>query len=174
MDAILNRKTMHRPLTARRGRALTLTLLIALGVLAATTAMASVYKWADAQGRIHYTDRPPPPDGKLLSVDAGTERPAPYGRPAAASTAAAPPRDPANPSTAAGAARLRQTVDADVAGVRAEQCKQAQDRYQNYIHSRRLYKEGPNKERIYLSDSELETERLNAKRDADDACAEPK
>ena len=74
---------------------------------------------------------------------------------------------------AVGPARKRSrasTVANDIASTRTEQCKAAQDRYQNYVRSRRLYKEGPNKERMYLTDAELETERVNAKREADDVC----
>jgi hypothetical protein len=143
--------------------------LIALGTLA-TSADAAVYKWVDPQGRVHYSDRPPPPEGKLLSVDMseharGEQRPAP-------STAAAAPSGTSSSAAAPGASKgLKQAVDADVASAREERCKAAQDRYQMYIKSRRLYKEGPNKERIYLSDSELETERVNAKREADESCA---
>ena len=65
---------------------------------------------------------------------------------------------------------MRQTIENDVANAHAEQCKAAQDRYTMYVNSRHLYREGPNKERIYLTDAELETERLNAKREADERC----
>jgi hypothetical protein len=153
---------------------------VATAVLAcsfmATPAGAAVYKWVDPQGRIHYSDRPPPPEGKLLSIDtsyehfrSGSER---ASTPPAANRAATPgtPSSAAPPLGGNAEAQLKQTVANDVASTRSEQCKQAQDRYANYVRSRRLYKEGPNKERVYLTDAELETERLNAKRDADDAC----
>lgn len=164
-----------RSLLARR--ALAVAAMIALGSLALPAA-AAVYKWVDPQGRIHYSDRPPPPEGKLLSVDmsaqhARGDRPPEAARPAAQATTAGsvPPAPPLGPAaTPEAAARLKQTVDSDVSTAQAEQCKQAQERYQSYVHSRRLYKEGPNKERIYLSDQELETERLQAKHDADEAC----
>jgi hypothetical protein len=157
-------------------RALALAAVVMLGSLALPAA-AAVYKWVDPQGRIHYSDRPPPPEGKLLSVDTSlqhshadrapeTSRPAPPA-PAGASVPS-PATGPA--ATPEAAARLKQTVDSDVAAAQAEQCKQAQERYQNYVHSRRVYKEGPNKERIYLSDQELETERLQAKHDVDELC----
>lgn len=139
----------------------------------ATPAGAAVYKWVDPQGRIHYSDRPPPPEGKLLSVDTSYEhyRSGVTAQPAAsrAATSGTQP-SAAAPLGANAEAQLKQAVANDVANTRSEQCKQAQDRYANYVRSRRLYKEGPNKERVYLTDAELETERLNAKRDADEAC----
>jgi hypothetical protein len=162
-----------RPALARR--ALAAAVLVVLGSLA-LPAVAAVYKWVDTQGRIHYSDRPPPPDGKLLSVDNSAQH-ARGPESAPARTAAATPPAAAGPSVVAGpaatpeaAARLKQTVAKDVADAQADQCKKAQDRYQNYVHSRRLYKEGQNGERIYLSDQELETERLNAKHEVDEFC----
>ena len=154
-----------------------LAVLALLLVAASWPAAAAVYKWVDPQGRIHYSDLPPPPEGKLLSVDTSASHPnerAPVSAPAPHSTA--PSTTPAGPATGPAAtpeamARLKQSVDSDVANARTDQCKQARDKYQTYVQSRRLYKEGPNKERIYLSDQELETERLQAKHDVDELCA---
>ena len=161
----------QRSSTARR--ALAAVALLVLGAVALPS-VAAVYKWVDPKGEIHYSDRPPPPEGKLLSVDTSPQ----HGQSRANEPAARPAQMPAVASVPTtgpavspeAAARLKQTVDSDVSNAHADQCKQAQDRYQNYVHSRRLYKEGPNKERIYLSDQELETERLNAKHEVDEFC----
>ena len=154
-------------------------LAVACGIAAfAATAWMSasadteVYKWVDPQGRIHYSDRPPPSEGRLLSMEstpsarahvAAAERPA-----SMAGTAARGNTPPPPPGVSP---RMRETVDNDVANAHVEQCKAAQDRYTLYVNSRHLFREGPNKERVYLTDAELETERLNAKREADEACA---
>ena len=160
------------PLTARR-----LALVCGIAAFAASawlsaSADTEVYKWADPQGRIHYSDRPPPSEGKLISMEstpsahahAASERPSPKVANNVRSPPAPPPAATVNP-------QLRQQVDSDVAGARAAACKAAQDRYTSYVNSRHLYREGPNKERIYLSDAELDAERLNAKRESDEACA---
>ncbi len=177
MNTISTRTRRSAARSALARRTLAVAALLVLGSLA-LPAGAAVYKWVDPQGRIHYSDRPPPPEGTLLSVDAS----APHGRgerggpepsrTSAASSSTSAPSGPisgpaANPATVA---RLKQAVDSDVSSAQADQCKQAQDRYQNYVHSRRLYKEGPNKERIYLTDQELDTERLQAKHDVDEIC----
>jgi hypothetical protein len=155
---------------------LALTALAVLGALALPAA-AAVYKWVDPQGVIHYSDLPPPPEGKLLSVDTSahtttsartSEAPRPAQMPAAATAMRSATTGPAASPEAA--ARLKQTVDSDVSNARADQCKQAQEKYANYIRSRRLYKTGANGERIYLTDQELETERLNAKHEVDEFC----
>lgn len=138
------------------------------------SADTEVYKWVDLQGRIHYSDRPPPSDGKLLSVEstpsARTHTAASAPAPVASATTTSnvpPPTLTAQTATP----RFREAVAEDVANARAEQCKQATEKYQNYVRSHHLYREGPNQERIYLTETELETERLNAKREADEACA---
>ena len=158
------------PSRFRAGRVLCLAAALAL---IAAPALADVYKWMDAQGRVHYTDRPPPTDGKLVSVETGGgtrgqhASPAPAAAPAPANAPQLPPPSPAE------AARLRKTVDADVAGARAEQCKAAQEHYQKYVTSRKIFREGANKERVYLSDAEADAERVNARRDVEELCSGP-
>jgi hypothetical protein len=53
---------------------------------------------------------------------------------------------------------------------RDKQCADAQDRYKKLIESRRLYKEGANGERQYLTSDQIDQERLNAKREIDETC----
>ena len=167
MHATLKAAPRH---TARR-------LAVACGIAAfvasafmAASADTEVYKWVDPQGRIHYSDRPPPSEGKLLSMES---TPSAHQHAAAERSTAPPssaaPRSNASPSADSNS-RMRETIENDVANAHAEQCKAAQDRYTMYVNSRHLYREGPNKERIYLTDAELETERLNAKREADERC----
>lgn len=136
-----------------------------------------VYKWVDPQGRVHYSDRPPTGEGKLLSIEqtaysqrhsSGAER-----------TLTPPPPPPAATTNAAhsssgapgGDAQLKQQVAADVEAAQASNCKKAQERYEQYTHFRHLYKEGANGERVYLTDAQLDAERLSAKRELDELCS---
>ena len=50
-------------------------LLLILLILASTNVFAGISKWVDAQGRVHYSDQPPPPDAqtKTLRHVSGTE-----------------------------------------------------------------------------------------------------
>lgn len=139
---------------------------------------ANVYKWKDPAGIVHYTDKPPPADGVLISIEqtANSRRnesqSSSYSSSSSSSSPSASSRAPAptDPLTPGAQARLRASVQNDVAAVQSEQCKQAKERYQTYVTSRRLFKEGPNKERVYLNDQELEEARLNAKREMDEVC----
>jgi hypothetical protein len=144
--------------------------LLVFAALIAWSGLASavVYKWTDAQGKLQYGDRPP--DGvhaevvQLLGTHAATAR-NPSTVPAQAPPAA---RVAANPT--AKDAQDRQAVDQDVANTRDKQCSEAQDRYKKLIEGRRLYKAGPDGERQFMTSEEIDTERLNAKRDIDNIC----
>jgi hypothetical protein len=136
-------------------------------------ASAVVYKWVDGQGKVQYGDRPP--DGvhaevvELYTSHTGrtgftrtttaTSAPPPAARSAAARDSADAQDDPA-----------KKAVQQEVADVRDKQCAEAQAKYKQYIESRRLYKTGENGERVYLTAEEIDTERVNAKRDADAIC----
>jgi hypothetical protein len=144
--------------------------LLLFAALIAWSGLASavVYKWTDAQGKLQYGDRPP--DGvhaevvELLGSHAANARVAApstgQSAPAARVAAAPTPKDQDD----------RKAVDQDVAQTRDKQCTDAQDRYKKLIEGRRLYKAGPDGERKFMTAEEIDTERLNAKRDIDNIC----
>jgi Domain of unknown function (DUF4124) len=151
---------MHEDRTMKR-------LLLFVAFLAwSSMAGAAVYKWIDAQGKLQYGDRPP--DGvraelvELLGVHTARVASA---KPSGAPAAKTPGRDQPNQNDA-----VKKAVDSDVAQVREKQCADAQDRYKKLIEGRRLYKTGPDGQRQYLTSEEIDSERLNAKRDVDDTC----
>jgi hypothetical protein len=140
----------------------------ALLVLAAPGASAEgVYRWTDAQGRVHFGDRPPG-DGP--------------------STAIAPPAPPAAPAPTAAerAARQQRLLDAYrderlekqelEAKQKAEEddrrrrCAQARDRLARYQSSGRIYDPQPNGERRYLNDGERDAEIRTARNEVGRWC----
>jgi hypothetical protein len=141
--------------------------LLLFAALIAWSGMASavVYKWLDAQGKLQYGDRPP--DGvhaevvELLISHSASSR-------SATSTTAPVARNASPP--AAKDADDKKAVAQDVAQTRDKQCTDAQDRYKKLIEGRRLYKTGPDGERQFMNSEEIDTERLNAKRDVDTIC----
>jgi hypothetical protein len=138
--------------------------LLLFAALIAWSGMASavVYKWVDAQGKLQYGDRPP--DGVHAEV---VELLVPH----AASTRAAPAPAAKNASVpVAKDADDKKAVAQDVSQTRDKQCTEAQDRYKKLIEGRRLYKTGPDGERQFMNSEEIDTERLNAKRDVDNIC----
>jgi hypothetical protein len=127
-------------------------------------ASAVVYKWVDAQGKTQYGDRPP--DGvhaevvELLGTHPSTTR---------VSSAPAASDKPAAPAEST---QVKKEVAADVAEARQKQCTDAQERYKKLIEGRHLYKTGENGERVYLTSDEIDTERLDAKKEIDDLCGQ--
>ena len=144
--------------------------LLLFAALIAWSGMASavVYKWVDAQGKVQYGDRPP--DGvhaevvELLVAHAGAARSA------SAPAQAAPSARGGVPNPTNKDADDKKAVAQDVAQIKDKQCTDAQDRYKKLIEGRRLYKTGPEGERQFMTSEEIDTERLNAKRDVDNIC----
>lgn len=112
-----------------------------LALIASTTALLVMpaqaqWKWRDAQGRVQYSDRPPPasvPDKDVLSKPSRSLAPPPA--PVAASAAspgasAVPVRDPQLE------ARKRQTEAEEAAKTRAEEDKLARQRKENCERAR--------------------------------------
>lgn len=150
--------------------------------LAAGAAAETVYKWVDGQGQIHYTDLPPrQSDARILGIvhNAGVvdeeESGDDYddegdgaddsgdGATTASSGMATTPEPPVSQAA-------MQAAQNDAAKAQVEQCKAAQDRYQRYVESRRLFREEGGK-RIYLTDQELTEARARAKQAVDDYCS---
>src|ERR1700733_10408061 len=144
--------------------------LLLFAALVAWSGMAGavVYKWVDAQGKLQYGDRPP--DGVHAEVVEllGTHvaRTAPAKPSESAPSLKTTNRDQPNQDDSS----AKKAVDADVAQTREKQCTDAQDRYKKLIEGRRLYKAGADGERQYLSSEEIDSERVNAKREADEIC----
>ncbi|MGO9995241.1 MAG: DUF4124 domain-containing protein [Steroidobacteraceae bacterium] len=133
-------------------------------------ASAVVYKWVDAQGKVQYGDRPP--DGVHAEVVELLGNHAPRSTAARPSTPApAAASQPANaPKNQTAQDTTKQAVDDDVAETRDKQCADAQQRYKKLIEGRKLFKLGADGERQYLTSEEIDSERVNAKRDVDSIC----
>ena len=72
-------------------------------------------------------------------------------------------------------AEANAAADADRQKVLAEReanCKASRDRVAKYSTAMRLYRPGPNGERVYLTSEELDVERADAQRAVDQWCSE--
>ena len=91
-------------------------MLTALLICAASSAAAGVYKWTDANGKVHYSDQPPPDtDAGKLSLT----KPSGFSAPDAPS--ASPEKTPSLKHTASNAERREQAQKQHCAQLRAEQ-----------------------------------------------------
>jgi hypothetical protein len=146
--------------------------LLLFAALVAWSGMAGavVYKWVDAQGKVQYGDRPPDGVHAVVVALLGTHvaRSAPTRASESAPVKSAGQAQPEQVD-----AGTKKAVEEDVAQSRQKQCADAQDRYQKLIEGRRLFKTGTDGERQYLTSDEIDSERLNAKRDIDAICNSP-
>jgi len=166
-------------------RVLTLALL-----LAALPASAVMYKWVDQDGKIHYSDQPPPGGTKSTAVvnTPTPSTPAPASAPAGAKpadNANAPPAGaaPKGPKTAAeqemefrkrrleaAEAETKRQQEAKAAEEKKRNCAQASTRLAALEAGGRVTKYGPNGETLYLSDGEIAKELGEARKVADSWC----
>ena len=168
-------------------------LMLAL-LLAALPASAVMYKWVDQDGKVHYSDQPPPSGAKKSGVmnAPSPAKPAGDAAPANAATAAPPGAKPAGeaanatpkqPKTAAeqemefrkrrleaAEAEAKRQQDAQAAEDKKRNCAQATSRLTALEAGGRITKYGPSGETLYLSDSEIARELGDARKVADSWC----
>jgi hypothetical protein len=156
-------------------------LAVLLAGVAAMAAAETVYKWIDASGQVHYTDLPPRQgDAKIVGVyqqeagvvegdgsDNGDYTEEGGGDSTQATAPSAKPRTAEPPVSD----EAKAAAENDAAKAKVVQCKEAQDRYQRYLDSRRLFRETPDGKRQYLTDQELTEARARAKQAVDDYCS---
>lgn len=132
---------------------------------AMSAAQADVYRWTDSKGQVQYSDRWVP--GSTLIRQTGPHNPA-----------AEAPRTDQQKLAASNASIAEQqdqrsneqAVKQDVAASKAEQCKKTSEAYQKAIESRRIYKEGKNGEREYISDQDADAYRAKLLGDRKQLC----
>jgi hypothetical protein len=129
--------------------------------LVAVVARADVWRWTDAKGQVQYSDRWQP-GAELIKTDH------PHGQSDAGDAPRKSVPDRASAQLTEDAAQ--RAVKKDEAAARTEQCKQAKDRYDKLIASRRIYREGKDGEREYLSEDQAEQQRLQARLDMQQVC----
>ena len=140
-------------------------LLFTAMIICSAIASASVYKWSDADGTVHYGDRPP--DGVKAELVEGLGLNVHYSAPAGA-----PARAAAQPVAAAVAKdKAVDPAAADAASAAREaQCSAARERLKQLTEGRHLYKPAENGTRDYLTSDQIDSERLDAKKEVDTVC----
>ncbi|HVP34713.1 MAG TPA: DUF4124 domain-containing protein [Steroidobacteraceae bacterium] len=120
-------------------------------------ARADVFRWVDEQGVVHYSDEWMPGSTVVKTTVK------PHSEPSA------PPSNARVGEQVANQANAR-AVQQDVARARDLQCNFAKDRYMKAVSSRRVYKEGKDGERLYMTDADADAYREQARKDVQDAC----
>jgi hypothetical protein len=148
----------------------TLTLLAAL-LFAGTAGAGDVYVTRDAQGNPVYTDTPQSIPAQKLDVHSASTDPAEVKARYDEELKRAAAEDAASTKAAAtssSAARARELTEED----KAKRCVQAREHYQAVMSNFRLYEEGPNGDRRYLTSEEIDATRVNAQKNVNEFCGE--
>jgi hypothetical protein len=124
-----------------------------LAVIAANSAFASdIYKWTDAEGNVHYGDRPVGEQPERVAIDSQPTDPARIQENAQARVES---RTAKSAAAAAAAAESPSPEDLRAeAAERAAKCTSVKAQMQQLVTSRRLYREDESGERVYLDESE--------------------
>ena len=153
-----------------------------LALCLALPAAAQMYKWVDANGKIHYSDKPPPSNVKTEKLRTPSQ---PVAAPAASAPKDAAQKDAAKsgPKSIAEqeqAFRKRQTDEAKAekeqaqkeaeASERAENCRRAKAALANLELGGRQTRMNDKGERVFLTDEEITRATAQARTEAADAC----
>jgi hypothetical protein len=119
-------------------------------------AMADIYRSVDENGQVVYSDRPSG-DAERITVSA-----APAAAPAAAGAPAGDGEQTADGDSTVFAEVPREPTPEELAADRARNCEYARQMLESYATSHRLYRQGADGEREYLSAEEIDAARARA------------
>jgi hypothetical protein len=146
------------------------TFLAAL-LLAGTAVAGDVYVTTDAKGNKVYTDTPQSIPAQKLDIHTANTDPG-----TAAQQYSSEMKRYGQDEKADSKAETQQTTTHQVAQTTAEdkvkRCTDARQRYQTLMDNWRVYEEGPNGERTYLTSEQIDAARANAKQAMNEFCAE--
>ena len=149
---------------------LALTCAVAAIALAATATANEIYRWTDAEGNVHYEDRPTgaPSEERVELTYRRTNNGAVSDRIQARLDRQAEKAE----AKSAAASREREAAEqAAAAEERAKTCERAQARLESYRQARRLYRTDANGERVYLDDAQRQEARQTAEEQVAEFCS---
>jgi hypothetical protein len=145
--------------------------VLTCAVLSNATQAGDVYKYVDEKGNTLYTDRPMP---GAVRISTGSVRPPEVTARSYASQQAANNQQLASSNQKIAQQqtdqKLADQVNKDVATSQADLCKKARKNYDLSLASRRVYTEDKNGNRSYMSDADIEKQRIEAKKTVDAIC----
>lgn len=135
-----------------------------------TSALASeIYRWTDAQGNVHYVDRPTgnPTEERLNIVSSRTNNAA-----VRAGVQARLDRQTSRQEERAKAAEEEQAAaEAEARRTdRQRQCEENRARMERYLQARRLYRENEAGERVYLDETQTLEARARVQQKIQETC----
>lgn len=147
------------------------------GCLTALPALGELYKWTDAQGIVHYSDQPPPPNVKQPVTVKPRTPAAPTAAPEADGAPAAGPKTHVEQDADFNRRRVeaaeKEAAEKKVAKEAEEKrknCELAKAQLARVQSGTRITRYNENGETEYLNDAEIAQEAVRAKQAADSWC----
>ncbi|MCB1845261.1 MAG: DUF4124 domain-containing protein, partial [Halioglobus sp.] len=143
-------------------------------MIASTVTAGEIYKWMDADGSVHYGDRPAD-DAVAERLDIQSQPTDPT-RIAAIAQARIDARSQAREQAAAAGDNAADEKPSPaeqrrIAEERAQKCTTYKERLQSFLQSRRLYREDADGERVYLDEQETQAARENVQSKVEEYCS---
>lgn len=155
------------------------TLTVLAAILIQHTVSAQMYKWTDADGKVHYSDQPPPQGARQQGTIAKPRTAAAAAaQPGEGASAAAKPKTPAEQEMEFRKRRLekaeaeaKRQQEAQAAAEKQRNCEQARSRVAMLQAGGRITRTAPNGEQIFMEDAEIARELVEARKVADSWCS---
>jgi hypothetical protein len=150
-------------------RKLVLGCAVAAMAFAAGASANEIYRWVDAEGNVHYGDRPSgaPTEQRIALSYARTDGGVVEQR-VKARVDAQTARDEAKAE--ADKAAQEAAEEAEIAAERAKKCDSSRARLETYLQSRRLYRADENGERVYLDEVQRQEARSKVEKQISEFC----
>jgi len=149
-------------------------LTIVLMLMLAATAQAGVTRWVDAEGKVHYSDQPPPPSAKSQkNLDLKSSPNLPQATPdskGGEKSLAEKDLEYRKRKVQAEESAAKQAKDQDEAKSRKANCEQARNQLQALQEGQRVSKFDEKGERVFLEDKDRAPAIEEAKKAADSWC----
>jgi Domain of unknown function (DUF4124) len=142
--------------------------LLFLGVLAVTGhAQAELYKWTDAQGKVHYTDQPPTLKAEVIKNSTAGQADI-----TSQATQSLDAKDQAYQKRRKEAddARAKADKEAELARVQRENCAKARSNLSTLQNSARVYSTNAAGQRTYMDDAARARELTSSQKAVSDFC----
>lgn len=151
-------------------RALTIALASLLFAASSQADDRNVYRWTDAQGNVHYSDRPQSEAAEDTGITSRATDPARVADARAKRLPISPDAPPAEDGPGADDDGAGEEDPRERAARFAENCKRAQAALQSIVNARRLYLPTDDGGRRYLDQAETDARRAKAQSDVQEWC----
>ena len=141
-----------------------------LAFLATAAYGGQVYRSTDANGNVVFSDRPSEKSEPVNVAVPAAGKPGNPITPRDAKAAAGNTQPGAQANAAGDQKKEKVQTPAEKDAERAKNCASARERKTRYDESHRLYKAGPNGDRVYLNDAEIDEARAKAAADVGTWC----